>query len=364
MEQLGGSASRNHGQDTNPIDLVSDRRPFRKENMGVNEEDMTLHVNNNGNFFDSTITTIIDSKRRRPDSSEGGNVGPQDNAILDKFDDMEQDMDAAIILGIPLHHSIVDDSWYWLAEKNGFYSVRSAYNSLQQLKHHSDSPEALSFWKILWSLKVPPKAKDLVWRAASNCLASKRNLCIKKVLVDSSCPFCGVFAETEWHVLVSCHFAWSCFGYAGLAAVGRDLFSSLLVWLEATARRVDKEELGRVVMLCWAIWAARNDLVWKNRVRSVKDVVTFAKSSLDQWLNAQGKGNIPSMSPFKVGDGSEQWVKPVSGIKLNVDAAIFDSLHKQCGTCDRGPLGGWFTSGSVFSTRGSGWPRLWAFGKR
>ncbi|KAM6565866.1 hypothetical protein CsatA_024994 [Cannabis sativa] len=81
-------------------------------------------------------------------------------------------------------------------------------------------------------------------------------------------------------------------------------------------------------MLCWAIWAARNDLVWKNRVRSVKDVVTFAKSSLDQWLNAQGKGNIPSMSPFKVGDGTEQWVKPVSGIKLNVDAAIFDSLHK------------------------------------
>ncbi|KAM6545103.1 hypothetical protein CsatB_025839 [Cannabis sativa] len=242
--------------------------------------------------------------------------------------DLFSPQDAAIILGIPLHHSIVNDSWYWLAEKNGFYSVRSAYNSLQQLKHHSDSPEASSFWKFLWSLKVPLKAKDLVWRAASNCLASKRNLCIKKVLVDSSCPFCGVFAETEWHVLVSCHFAWSCFGYAGLAAVGRDLFSSLLVWLEATARRVDKEELGRVVMLCWAIWAARNDLVWKNRVRSVKDVVTFAKSSLDQWLNAQGKGNIPSMSPFKVGDGSEQWVKPVSGIKLNVDAAIFDSLHK------------------------------------
>uniref|UniRef100_A0A803QKY8 Uncharacterized protein n=1 Tax=Cannabis sativa TaxID=3483 RepID=A0A803QKY8_CANSA len=92
MEQLGGSASRNHGHDTNPIDLLSDRRPFRKENMGVNEEDMTLHVNNNGNFFVSTITTIIDSKRRRPDSSEGGNVGPQDNAIPDNFDDMEQDM--------------------------------------------------------------------------------------------------------------------------------------------------------------------------------------------------------------------------------------------------------------------------------
>uniref|UniRef100_A0A803PIN7 Reverse transcriptase domain-containing protein n=1 Tax=Cannabis sativa TaxID=3483 RepID=A0A803PIN7_CANSA len=249
--------------------------------------------------------------------------------------------DAAIILGIPLNQNIINDSWYWIAEKNGFYSVRSAYNSLQQLKQHSDISEVNEFWKKLWSLKVPPKAKDLVWRAASNCLASKRNLCIKKVLVDSSCPFCGVFAETEWHVLVSCHFAWSCFGYAGLAVVGRDSFSSLLVWLEATANRVGSEDLGRVVMLCWAIWAVRNDLVWKYRARSVKDVVTFAKSSLDQWLNAQGKGNIPSMSPLKAGDGLEQWVKPISGIKLNVDAAIFDSFHKYgYGCVVRDPAGG------------------------
>ncbi|XP_060972553.1 uncharacterized protein LOC115717764 [Cannabis sativa] len=176
-------------------------------------------------------------------------------------------------------------------KKSGFYSVRSAYNLLQDLKHHSDNSEINVFWKNLWTLKVPPKAKDLVWRAASNCLATKRNLCIKKVLVDSTCPMCGVFAETEWHILVSCDFAWSCLGYAGLAAVGRDSFTSLLSWLDATARRVSSE-------------------------------------TLDQWVNAQGKGNIPLLSPLKDGDGAEQWIKPSSGIKLNVDGAIFASLLK------------------------------------
>ncbi|XP_060962282.1 uncharacterized protein LOC133032375 [Cannabis sativa] len=208
---------------------------------------------------------------------------------------------AAIILGIPLNQSGGVDSWYWIAEKNGFYSVRSAYNLLQKLKHHSDDSEVIVFWKKLWSLKVPPKAKDLVWRAASNCLATKRNLCINKVLSDSTCPMCGVFAESEWHILVSCNFAWSCFGYAGLAAVERDSFSSLLVWLEATANR---------------------------RARSVSAVVAFATSSLDQWSNAQGKGNIPLMSPLKVEDGLERWVKPISRIKPNVDATLFASLHK------------------------------------
>ncbi|XP_060969744.1 uncharacterized protein LOC133036971 [Cannabis sativa] len=68
------------------------RRPYKEDIRGVNEEDMTLHVNNNGIFFYSTITTIIDSKRRRPDSSEEGNVGPQGKAYSGNTDDMEQDM--------------------------------------------------------------------------------------------------------------------------------------------------------------------------------------------------------------------------------------------------------------------------------
>ncbi|KAF4375200.1 hypothetical protein G4B88_029598 [Cannabis sativa] len=135
-----------------------------------------------------------------------------------------------------------------------------------------------------------------------------------------------VAEKNEWHILVSCNFTWSCWEYAGLAAASRDS-SSLRSWLVDTFRLVNGESLGRVVMLCWAIWSARNDLLWKQRVRSVKDVVTFSDSSVDQWLKAQGK-DIPLLSPLKDGDGSELWVKSFSGIKLNVDAAIFDHSSK------------------------------------
>uniref|UniRef100_A0A803P924 Reverse transcriptase domain-containing protein n=1 Tax=Cannabis sativa TaxID=3483 RepID=A0A803P924_CANSA len=235
--------------------------------------------------------------------------------------------DAALILGIPLNASAVVDSWHWVDEKNGFYSVRSAYNMLHNKKFTPDLSPSNGLWKILWSLKVPPKAKDLVWRAVSNCLATKSNLCIKKVLTENLCPFCGIFAETECHLFVSCNFAWACWNYAGLAATSRDA-TSLRMWLSDTFQLVSGEATGRVVMLCWAIWAARNDLIWKHQVRTMKDVVSFATTSLDQWLKVQGKGNIPLLSPLKDGDVSELWVKSVSGIKLNVDAAIFEHSSK------------------------------------
>ncbi|KAF4400166.1 hypothetical protein G4B88_019375 [Cannabis sativa] len=148
-----------------------------------------------------------------------------------------------------------------------------------------------------------------------------------KVLVENTCPLCGVFAETERHILVFCNFAWSCWEYAGLVAVNRDT-SSLGLWLADMFRLLNGESQGRVVMLCWAIWSARNDFIWKQRSQSVKDVVTFASSSLDHWLKAQGKGNIPLLSPLKDEDGSELWIKPSVGIKLNVDAAIFDLSSK------------------------------------
>ncbi|KAF4364566.1 hypothetical protein G4B88_012148 [Cannabis sativa] len=244
VEIIGDLIGKNHGNDKLNDIVPRDGRNISKMTQGIIEEDLTLNVNSNGNFFDSTITTMIDSKRRRPDSTLGNFGGPHpwlpivDRATpipvvpglehftvnslfqvnnrswdVDVVRDLFSPEDASIILGIPLS-SVDADTWYWVAEKNGFYSVRGAYHLLQTLKHPPGLSEPNVSWKILWSLKAPPKAKDLVWRAASNCLATKVNLCIKKVLVENTCPMCGVFAETELHILVSCNFAWACWEFA------------------------------------------------------------------------------------------------------------------------------------------------------
>ncbi|XP_060969449.1 uncharacterized protein LOC115713093 [Cannabis sativa] len=167
---------------------------------------------------------------------------------VDVVRDLFSPTDAAAILGIPISYSTHGDTWEVL--------------------------------KQMWAEKVPPKSKDFIWRAASKCLSTKTNLCIKKSFMY--------------------------------------LFNAHLLGL-----------VENFLVLLWlALWSARNDIVWKQRIRSVIEVVMFANSTLDQWLKAQGKGNIPSLSPIQLGDGAELWTKPISGIKLNVDAAIFDQDHK------------------------------------
>uniref|UniRef100_A0A803QMV6 RNase H type-1 domain-containing protein n=1 Tax=Cannabis sativa TaxID=3483 RepID=A0A803QMV6_CANSA len=169
-------------------------------------------------------------------------------------------VDVAIILGIPINQSAEGDSWYWFDEKDGIYFVRSAYKMTQEHKTSPITSDVHVFWKKLWSLKVPPKAKDLIWRADSNCLPTKVNLCIKKVLFENTCPMCAVYAETELHLLVTCQFAGSCWEAAAVANASRNN-SSLLHWLDFNANYMDSEKLGRLVMLCWALWNSNGELI-------------------------------------------------------------------------------------------------------
>uniref|UniRef100_A0A803QN19 Reverse transcriptase domain-containing protein n=1 Tax=Cannabis sativa TaxID=3483 RepID=A0A803QN19_CANSA len=171
---------------------------------------------------------------------------------VDVVRDLFSPTDAAAILGIPISQSTYEDTWYWLTEQDGFYYVRSAYKLIQDQKFGSTPTEIGKFWKQMWAEKVPPKSKDFIWRAASKCLSTKTNLCIKKVLTEDTCPFCNVYAETELHVLVQCTFAWSCWEFFGLAMAGREA-PSLLDWLERTLQLCNGDAGSRVLVLCWAL---------------------------------------------------------------------------------------------------------------
>ena len=36
-------------------------------------------------------------------------------------------------------------------------------------------------------------------------------------------------------------------------------------WLESLTQRYDEDCLKRIAMICWALWRARNDKVWKGK---------------------------------------------------------------------------------------------------
>ncbi|XP_019429431.1 PREDICTED: uncharacterized protein LOC109337026 [Lupinus angustifolius] len=58
---------------------------------------------------------------------------------------------------VPKQHS--DDSWNWIHDTNGKYSVRNAYQTLQKV----DGSCGLAFFKRLWACNAPAKMKFLVW---------------------------------------------------------------------------------------------------------------------------------------------------------------------------------------------------------
>lgn len=185
----------------------------------------------------------------------------------------------------------------------------------------------------MWKLQVPPKVKNLVWRAASNCLPTKSLLRSKHVQVDSACPLCQQQRESISHCLVQCSFARSCWARIE-ADTNMAVGISFATWLDGCLRASQGETRKMIAMVCWAIWTARNDQVWNNKGATVDGVIGLARTTLNQWSKAQDRSKVPTAAFLTAEDGSERWSKPVGTVlKINVDAALFAEAGKYSSAC-------------------------------
>ena len=120
------------------------------------------------------------------------------------FFDHEIDMVAAFMAEIDvvqIHLSSMD-FLTWRADPGGSYSTKSAYNLL---KDDANSVTEDSASKIIWNLKIPPRASAFSWRIFKNRLPTKANLRRRHVELPSySCPLCDLEEENVSHVMFSC----------------------------------------------------------------------------------------------------------------------------------------------------------------
>jgi hypothetical protein len=99
-----------------------------------------------------------------------------------------------------------------MVQRRGFFLVQSAYKLgvEDQKKVKCGSSSSLrwsSFWKKLWSAKVPHKIKIFMWRACSNILPTCTRLFERKIGSNYSCPICFEKAETTAHIFMECKIA-------------------------------------------------------------------------------------------------------------------------------------------------------------
>nr|XP_017251819.1 PREDICTED: uncharacterized protein LOC108222412 isoform X2 [Daucus carota subsp. sativus] len=162
--------------------------------------------------------------------------------------DMFEDRDYMLIMSIPIQQG-ESDSWYWKKDKMGQYSVKSAYAMIEEKKYNAHSSDSSGFWKRIWNLKIPPNIKNLVWRAASECLPTKDHLQMKRVHVNIVCPICNSEAETTRHIMVDCSFARACWQSIGVALEINDI-AMFKDWLAKVLDSCNKADGAMVLMLC------------------------------------------------------------------------------------------------------------------
>ncbi|KAM6543366.1 hypothetical protein CsatB_007813 [Cannabis sativa] len=247
---------------------------------------------------------------------------------LELIEDLFESRDVELIKQVPLSVNLESDSWFWNKDPTGFFTVKSAYTHLLSVNGSWNSSMEEDVWKMSWKIKAPPKILHFVWKALSGCLPTRTQLHSKHVPVDLHCVFCNVTEESIFHVLVQCSFAHSCWLRSALG-VGHSVATNFFDWFMEVLAVGNMGLVEEAVMIGWAIWKARNDMLWNGKSCSAVDVVWMARTTLRQWTCAQSK-RLDSISVTSSHtDTREHWSKPTAGqLKINVDGAVFEDTNE------------------------------------
>ena len=99
--------------------------------------------------------------------------------------------EAQLINDIPLGNASACDRVIWSHTQSGVYTVKSDYYFLSQDRNLLDGdfnsltpPRKL--WKFIWSMSVPSKVQNFLWRAAKNVIPIETSLVKRKVLSEDT----------------------------------------------------------------------------------------------------------------------------------------------------------------------------------
>ncbi|XP_075636927.1 uncharacterized protein LOC142609203 [Castanea sativa] len=225
--------------------------------------------------------------------------------------------DVEAIFRIPLSRRSVPDSILWLHNKNGKFSVKSAYKLARQIQLHGDRAETSSgcarkkIWPVLWKLKIPNKVKIFGWRACHDILPTSYNLSRRRIITEDKCQLCTKEVETTVHALWECAVVQDVWvGSISKLQKGPSVFRDTLQLMEFLVDRLTVEELELFWVLAWIIWNQRNCVVHGDQLKDPKCLNKRAKDFVLEFQQAQ-------------------WQPPPPDVyKLNFDAIVFLRLNK------------------------------------
>ncbi|KAJ8775358.1 hypothetical protein K2173_023123 [Erythroxylum novogranatense] len=183
-------------------------------------------------------------------------VGPANSLSYFSIDDVHD------ILGIPLSSRPILDKLIWICDRRGIYLVKTAY--YEALADLGESRQRVHgfVWQRIWSLDVPPKVRDFLWRCCRGVLPTKDNLQLRGVNVNLHCLFCHEH-ESMQHVFLDCPLAKELWRLAGLVLPSS--LSSFLDFFAYVFEIAGRDRATRIGIQAWKLWLARNDKLWHDK---------------------------------------------------------------------------------------------------
>lgn len=250
--------------------------------------------------------------------------------VLDNFVNQE----AQQILDIPLSWRLPDDKLMWHWEKDGQYSVRSAYHNLKSLNDQNNPESSVTsdqgLWKAIWKLKVPNCVRNFLWRLAKLILLTRGRLEKKSISLDTICPLCYSEKESREHLFMLCPLVQQIW-FASPLGLHIPHNVNLLSWLQSWLKSPNIYAAQLFDITLWRIWRGRNNCVF-NKQKFCPPLIAaeiagftdeFAHSTISETV--QGTHLAPPC-----------WCAPDMGsTKINIDAGCFDNGVTAWGLLER-----------------------------
>lgn len=203
---------------------------------------------------------------------------------MEVLNDLCNERDRGLILRVPLPRCDREDSWYWLFDNNGEFTVKSCYRRIQGDSQGHEN----GFWKKVWSLQMPGKILNFLWRVCHKVLPTALELAKKCVNISSVCSVCNVQVEDASHVLFTCNAArelWRGLGEQSLLRVGEG--ESVREVLKREFMHSNKQRCVMIGLHCWGLWYRRNVWVWERTFMPVFGVRSMVTNLLQDWRKSQ-----------------------------------------------------------------------------
>ena len=221
--------------------------------------------------------------------------------------------DVTEILKIKPSRHLEADSIAWQPDKQGRFSVRSAYNMALDLimaqqgigESSARTDGSRPAWKLLWKCGAPAKVRVFAWKAAREALATRANKKRRHMELDGICTICGQEEETAHHALVRCPHAqnlWDAMRRVWDLPPIESLRNTQPDWLLMLLQELNDTQRMLVLMVLWRVWHVHNELTHEKPMIPVevskRFLCSYAESLLriSQYPHADIiKGKLPNI---------------------------------------------------------------------